>query len=217
MGLFKDDPIPISSLQHYAFCPRQCAYIHIECLWQDNFLTASGNQLHERVNSGESEKRGNVKTERSVRVASEKHGLIGQLDLLEIRLDPFRLTPVEYKRGKPKVNDCDRIQLCAQVLCLEEMREISIRRAALWYWQVRKREWVELDAPIRDLTIETIQAVHELFRNNSLPGAMYTSSCKACSFFDICQPRKPDRSARYVTELFKDEETAEHLIHHDGR
>lgn len=204
-----DDAIPISALQHYAFCPRQCAYIHIERLWQDNFLTAKGNQLHERVNSNESEKRGNVKTERGVQVSSEQYGLTGRLDLLEIQFEPFRLTPVEYKRGKPKTNDCDRIQLCAQVLCLEEMRNVSIQRAALWYWQVRKREWIDIDKPIRDLTVVTIQAVHELFLDDSLPKAVYSSSCKACSFFDICQPRKSDQSAKYVKELFKNEETAE--------
>lgn len=204
-----DDPIPISALQHYAFCPRQCAYIHIERLWQDNFLTAKGNQLHERVNSNESEKRGNIKTERSVQVSSERYGLVGQLDLLEIESEPFKLTPIEYKRGIPKVNDCDRIQLCAQVLCLEEMRNVSINRAALWYWQVRKRDWIEIDESIRNLTIDTINAVHKLIQSNSLPKAIYTTSCKACSFFDICQPRKPDQSARYVKELFKDEEITE--------
>lgn len=201
-----EDPILISALQHYAFCPRQCAYIHIERLWQDNYLTAKGNQLHERVNSNESEKRGNIKTERSVQVASEHYGLVGQLDLLEIQSEPFYLIPVEYKRGKPKVNDCDRIQLCAQVLCLEEMRNTTINRAALWYWQVRKREWIEIDKSIRDLTIKTIDAVHKLIKDKLLPKAVYTVSCKACSFFDICQPRKSDQSVKYVKELFRDEE-----------
>ncbi len=204
-----DDPILISALQHYAFCPRQCAYIHIERLWQDNFLTAKGNQLHERVNSNESEKRGNIKTERSVQVSSEHYGIVGQLDLLEIKTEPFSLTPVEYKRGKPKVNDCDRIQLCAQVLCLEEMCNTTINRAALWYWQVRKREWIEIDKSIRDLTVKTIYAVHKLIESKLLPKAVYTASCKACSFFDICQPRKSDLSVKYVKELFRDEEVTE--------
>lgn len=204
-----DDPILISALQHYAFCPRQCAYIHIERLWQDNFLTAKGNQLHERVNSSESEKRGNIKTERSVQVASERYGLVGQLDLLEIQAETVSLTPVEYKRGKPKISDCDRIQLCAQVLCLEEMRNTTINRAALWYWQVRKREWIEIDESIRDLTVKAIDAVHKLIESKSLPKAVYTASCKACSFFDICQPRKSDQSVKYVKELFRDEEITE--------
>ena len=135
------DPIPISALQHYTFCPRQCAYIHIERIWQDNYLTALGNQLHERVHGNEAETRGKLRTERGVQVSSEKLGITGKLDLLEIKTSPYALTPVEYKRGKPKIDDCDRIQLCAQALCLEEMRSITIPRAAIWYWQVRKRDW----------------------------------------------------------------------------
>lgn len=200
------DPISLSALQHYDFCPRQCAYIHIERLWQDNYLTAKGNQLHERVHSTESEKRGDVKTERGVQVHSEQYGITGKLDLLEIKQKPYTLIPVEYKRGKPKIEDCDRIQLCAQALCLEEMRDVIISRAAIWYWQVRKREWIELDTAIRDKTIHTIQAVSELFDKKQLPKAEYTNSCKACSFFDICQPRNKDHSLTYVKELFNDEE-----------
>ena len=207
--MIDDSVIAISALQHYGFCPRQCAYIHIERLWQDNFLTAKGNQLHERVHTNESETRGNLRTERGVQVYSEQYGLTGKLDLLEIQSNPFQLTPVEYKRGKPKVSDCDRIQLCAQVLCLEEMRNISINRAALWYWQVRKREWIDINDSIRKLTIDTIHAVHKLIENNSLPKAVYTISCKACSFFDICLPNKSDQSARYIRELFSNEEINE--------
>jgi CRISPR-associated exonuclease Cas4 len=203
-----DDQIPISALQHYAFCPRQCAYIHIERIWLDNYLTAKGTQLHERVHSTESEKRGNIKTERGVHVYSNKYGITGQLDLLEIQKNPLTLTPVEYKRGKSKVNDCDRIQLCAQALCLEEMRNVSIDRAALWYWQECKREWIDLDSVIREKTIEVINAVRELLNKNELPKAKYSVSCKACSFFDICQPLKKDHSFQYVRELFDNEKTS---------
>jgi len=131
--------VPISALQHFVFCPRQCAYIHIECAWEENYLTAQGNQLHERVHSDGFETRGAVRTERGVHVCSERLGIVGKLDLLEVGANPFSLTPVEYKRGKPKVSDCDRVQLCAHALCLEEMRDAQITRAALWYWQVRKR------------------------------------------------------------------------------
>ena len=168
--------IMLSALQHYAFCPRQCAYIHIERLWQDNFFTAKGNQLHERVHSNETEKRGGLKTERGVQVYSDQYGLTGQLDLLEIQLDPFQLTPVEYKRGKPKINDCDRIQLCAQALCLEEMRDVSVNRAALWYWQVRKREWIKVDETLRSLTVKTIHATHKLLEGTVIPKASWISA-----------------------------------------
>ena len=136
--------IPISALQHYAFCPRQCAYIHLECSWQENYLTARGQQLHQRVHSQEAEQRGATRSERSVQVCSWRLNLTGQLDLLEIRQNPLRFTPVEYKRGKPKVSDCDRVQLCAQALCLEEMTATKIERGAIWYWQVKK---TRMDSP----------------------------------------------------------------------
>jgi len=197
-----DDPIPISALQHYVFCPRQCALIHIERIWQDNYLTALGSQLHERVHGNEAETRANVRTERGVRVASEKYGIAGQLDLLEIKTSPYTLTPVEYKRGKPKTGDCDRVQLCAQVLCLEEMRQVSIERAALWYWQVRKREWILIDLALREHTLKVIESTTELLHQSQLPAAIYSKSCKACSLFDYCAPKQTDHSQAYVENLF---------------
>lgn len=198
-----DNLVPLSALQHYAFCPRQCAYIHIEKIWQDNYLSAHGKQLHERVHHGEPEQRKNVRTERGVAVSSERLGIFGQLDLLEIYTRPFALVPVEYKRGKPKVTDCDRIQLCAQVLSLEEMRGVKIGRAALWYWQPRKREWVDIDRSLRHKTIETISATRALLTQSKLPKAVYTKSCKSCSLFEICQPKKSDNSTNYVKQLFQ--------------
>jgi CRISPR-associated exonuclease Cas4 len=197
-----DDFITISALQHYAFCPRQCAYIHIERIWADNYFTASGNQLHERVHSTEAESRGKLRTERSVQVRSETLRINGQLDLLEIKDKPLQLTPVEYKRGKPKVNDCDRVQLCAQALCLEEMRDVSIERAAIWYWQVRKREWITLDSALRERTRDIITATHQLIESSKLPPAQFSSSCKACSLIDTCMPKQNDHSLDYVKQLF---------------
>ncbi|MGH8475025.1 MAG: CRISPR-associated protein Cas4 [Methylococcales bacterium] len=197
-----DDPIPISALQHYVFCPRQCAYIHIERIWQDNYLTAQGNLLHERVHSNEAETRGVLRTERSVQVYSERLGIVGQLDLLEIR-SPDTLTPVEYKRGKPKIDDCDRVQLCAQAFCLEEMRNVSIDRAALWYWEVRKREWVPIDEGLRDKTREVIAATRTLLGSGKIPKARYTKACKACSLFDHCSPKQSDHSRAYLDQLFQ--------------
>lgn len=196
--------IPISALQHYVFCPRQCAYIHVEKLWRDNYLTAKGNQLHERVHSNEAETRGDLRTERGAQIVSEKQGIHGVLDLLEIRQtdgEP-QYTPVEYKRGKPKISDCDRVQLCAQALCLEDMQNTHIPKAALWYWQVRKREWVELDESLRELTLTTIAATRELLNQQTLPKAHYTKACNACSFIDTCQPKLTDRSADYRQNLF---------------
>ncbi len=203
-----DDLIPLSALQHYVFCPRQCAYIHIERLWQDNYFSAQGKQLHERVHGTEAEQRGNCRTERGVAVSSERYGLVGNLDLLEMYTKPFMLVPVEYKRGKPKVTDCDRVQVCAQALCLEEMRNVKINRAALWYWQPRRREWVELDETIRQKTLDTIRATRVLLNQGKLPKAVYIPGCKPCSFFETCNPKKRDSSTKYVKGLFTYEEAA---------
>ena len=129
--------IPLSALQHYAFCPRQCALIHNEQAWAENYLTAQGKALHERVDSGEPETRKGVRFERTVHVSAEKLGISGVLDLVEVDTKTGRLKPVEYKRGKPKPDPMDEIQLCAQGLCLEEMTGQTVSEGALWYMQTR--------------------------------------------------------------------------------
>ena len=199
--------VPISAVQHFVFCPRQCAYIHVDGIWIDNHLTASGNQLHQRVHSCVAEQRGNTRFERKVQVSSEKYGIYGQLDLLEIQSEPYLLTPVEYKRGTPKILDCDRIQLCAQALCLEEMRNVKIPRAAIWYWKIRKREWVDLEKDLRELTKKAIEQTRELlFTSKKIPKAIYRNSCNRCSFFDHCTPKLTDNSNSYLEEIFKSSE-----------
>lgn len=125
--------VPLSALQHYAFCPRQCALIHNEQMWQENLLTAQGRALHERVDSGEPECRKGVRFERSVHVCAENLGLTGILDLVEQDLKTGQLKPIEYKRGKPKKEPMDEIQLCAQALCLKEMTGQKIDEGAIWY------------------------------------------------------------------------------------
>ena len=120
------ESIPLSALQHYAFCPRQCALIHNEQQWAGNFLTAQGDLLHERVDAGEPETRKGVRFERSVHVFSLALGVGGILDLLEVDTQTGALRPVEYKRGRPKKDNWDKVQLCAQALCLEEMRNTTI-------------------------------------------------------------------------------------------
>ena len=125
--------IPLAALQHYAFCPRQCALIHNEQAWAENYLTAQGRSLHERVDSGEPETRKGVRFERSVHVSAQQLGISGIIDMVEHDLASGRLKPVEYKRGKPKPEPFDEIQLCAQALCLEEMTGQTIAEGALWY------------------------------------------------------------------------------------
>lgn len=204
-----NDPqtIMLSALQHYAYCPRQFALIHVEQVWAENYFTAHGNLLHERVDSCEPEQRGNVRFERSVAVKSEQLNMTGKLDLLEIEgQPPVRFFPVEYKRGKPKIESWDKIQLCAQALCLEEMRGISIDQGALWYWQVRKRKQVLLDDDLRSETIDVIKEAHTILNSGKTPlPTTHRKRCRACSLVDLCEPEtfREDHSKNYINELFE--------------
>jgi CRISPR-associated exonuclease Cas4 len=201
-------PIAISALQHFAYCPRQFALIHLEQVWSDNHFTAQGNVLHERVDSQEAETRGKLRLERSVEVHSEQLALHGKLDLLEITTDNTGSThyrPVEYKRGKRKVMNWDRIQLCAQALCLEDMRGVSIHEGALWYWQERLRKSVSLDQALRTETLACIEAARAVLDAQTTPPPITDARrCKACSLADDCLPAavRKDRSARYMQTLF---------------
>jgi CRISPR-associated exonuclease Cas4 len=196
--------IPLSALQHYAFCPRQCALIHNEQVWADNYLTAHGQLLHQRVDSGDPETRKGIRYERGIVVNAPLLGLTGKLDLLEKEIDTGKLTPIEYKRGRPKKSDCDSVQLCAQVLCLEEMTGQHITQGALWYWQTRKREPVAINAALRKRTLGLISAINELFTGGCTPRAIYGKHCKACSLIDICNPllSQQDPSIDYMKNLF---------------
>jgi CRISPR-associated exonuclease Cas4 len=204
-----DDYITLSALQHVAYCPRQFALIHVEQAWEENYFTAHGRVLHERVDSGAPEQRGNVRYERSVSVQSQQLGITGKLDLLEIEGKPAeRYFPVEYKRGKPKVEHWDRIQLCAQALCLEEMRNIQITEGALWYWQERKREQVLIDEPLRQVTLVAIETAREILTSGRTPAPTADKSrCKACSLIDLCVPDalRKDHSAKYIAQLFSEQ------------
>lgn len=196
--------IPLSALQHYAFCPRQCALIHNEQAWAENFLTAQGRALHERVDGGEPETRKGVRFERSVHVSAENLGVHGVLDMVERDMQTGRLKPVEYKRGKPKPEPFDEIQLCAQALCLEEMTGQAIAEGALWYGQTCHRVPVVFSGSLRAQTLQVIGEVRELLESGITPPPEYGKRCKACSLMEICQPKlmEKDRSVGYVEGLF---------------
>ncbi len=198
--------VSLSALQHYAFCPRQCALIHNEQVWAENYLTAQGRSLHERVDSGEPETRKGVRFERSVHVSAQQLGISGIIDMVEHDLASGRLKPVEYKRGKPKPEPFDEIQLCAQALCLEEMTGQTISEGALWYMQTRHRVPVVFSDGLRAQTLAVIRKVRELLDSGTTPPPEYGKRCKACSLVEICQPEllEKDRSKRYVAGLFGD-------------
>jgi CRISPR-associated exonuclease Cas4 len=201
-----DDYLAISALQHYAYCSRQFALIHVEQAWEENRFTTEGKILHERVDSGKAEQRGKLRYERGVLIKSERYGIQGKMDLLEIESgEPSRFFPVEYKRGKPKIEDWDRIQVCAQALCLEEMRQISISEGALWYWEVRRREPVEINETLRATTIAMIGSARQLLQTgHTAPPTDDKKRCKACSLKEICKPEvfRKDQSSDYINKLF---------------
>ncbi|WP_116963183.1 CRISPR-associated protein Cas4 [Fastidiosibacter lacustris] len=198
--------ISLSALQHYAFCPRQCALIHNEQVWSENWLTAQGQQLHQRVDSGVPETRKGIRYERAVRVSAPKLGLVGKLDLIEVDIKTGICFPVEYKRGKPKQDHIDLIQLCAQVLCLEEMLKLSINHVAMWYWQTKHRIEVVLTQSLRDETLTIIEKTRMLLESGMTPKAKYEKKCDACSLYDLCNPKLmfKDKSKVYVNMLFQE-------------
>lgn len=198
-------PLFISALQHLAYCPRQFALIHVEQAWEENRFTAEGRILHERVDSGEKEQRGSLRYERSVQLFSEHYGIRGKMDLLEIESgDPAKYFPVEYKRGKPKVEDWDRLQLCAQALCIEEMRNVQVLEGAIWYWEVRRREPVLIDEVLRQATITAIQQAKSILADGFTPLPTDNKKrCQACSLESLCQPKafRKDWSERYMEQF----------------
>ena len=170
-------------------------------------MTAQGKALHERVDSGEPETRKGVRFERTVHVSAEKLGISGVLDLVEVDTKTGRLKPVEYKRGKPKSDPMDEIQLCAQGLCLEEMTGQTVSEGALWYMQTRHLIPVVFSDDLRTQTLATIAAVRELLNSGQTPPPNYGKRCKACSLVEICQPAligKRDRSVGYVAGVFEE-------------
>ncbi|MBD3777059.1 MAG: CRISPR-associated protein Cas4 [Thiotrichales bacterium] len=198
--------IPLSALQHYAFCPRQCAFIHNEQAWSENWLTAQGQQLHQRVDHGLPESRKGIRYERGVEVSAPSLGLTGKLDLVEVELSTGACFPVEYKRGKPKQDPIDEIQLCAQALCLEEMLGINVSHGAIWYWQTRHRHQVEITPALRQETQAIIDATRILLNSGITPKARYEKKCGACSLYELCNPKLTfnDKSRAYVRSIYEE-------------
>lgn len=192
-------PIPLSALQHFLYCPRQCALIHNEQAWAENRFTAEGQLLHKKANEGPDEHRASGSILRHLHVSSEIHHLSGICDIVEIHdlksqisnLKSTRsVTPVEYKRGKPKSHHADEVQVCAQALCLEEMFQTEILTALIFYGKIRRRTEIPLTAELRALTLSTIAAIHEMKLNGLTPSADYEArKCDACSLIHLCQPK----------------------------
>ncbi|MCX5831651.1 MAG: CRISPR-associated protein Cas4 [Deltaproteobacteria bacterium] len=205
-----DDLLPLSALQHIVFCERQCALIYTEQVWTENRFTAEGRIMHERVHDESHESRRDVRIDYGVSLRSLRLGLIGKADVVEFHRLPdgaWLPFPVEYKRGKPKADDCDKVQLCAQAICLEEMLDIAIPEGALFYGQTRHRFDVVFDEDLRRETEETAQRAHDLIASGQTPKPVYAKRCESCSLMAECLPKtiQKQRSVKsYLTRMLSE-------------
>lgn len=203
MELYTDESLlPLSGLQHYAFCPRQWALIHLEQQWNENVRTVEGRHLHEKVHSGfHSETDGDLVVARSVPVVSYRLGLYGVVDLVEYhptvtggiplpnRPGLWVPHPVEYKRGRPKRDDRDKVQLCAQAMCLEEMLGTQISSGSFFYGEIRRRVKVAFSQQLRERVVSLAHEMHQAFARALTPPAPPGVRCSLCSLKDVCLPK----------------------------
>jgi CRISPR-associated exonuclease Cas4 len=190
--------LPLSALQHILFCRRQCALIHIEQLWEENLFTAQGRVMHERVDRGDQTGRGKIKIEYGLPLKSARLGLTGKADVVEFNrtdssIQKWAPFPVEYKRGKPKKDLSDKVQLCAQAICLEEMINIEIPSGALFYRKTRRRLEVAFDEELRHKTMEAAEQLHAMIKSGITPPPEYAKKCDTCSFFSFCMPKAMEK------------------------
>jgi len=213
-----DDLLPLSGIQHFLFCRRQWALIHVEQQWKENALTAEGRIMHKRADDPFfTETRNGVITARSVPIASYRLGPPGVCDVVEFTTSPdgvklpnrdglYLAAPVEYKRGKPKREPVDEAQLCAQAICLEEMLSLTIPRGYLYYGETRHREEIELTAELRTLVQEMSAEMHNYFSRGYTPKVKTSKACRSCSLADICLPKLQEKAlpaSKYIKQAIE--------------
>lgn len=212
--MYTDDGlIPISALNHFLFCERRCALIHVEQVWLENRFTAEGRIMHELVDSGKRESRRDTRIAYSLSLRSLRLGLVGKADVVEFHRKAFpdgktvwQPFPVEYKRGRPKKDNSDKIQLCAQAICLEEMMGNRIYKGALFYGKTRRRQDVSFEDVLRSETELIAERLHLLFNERKTPKPIFNSRCPHCSFVSYCMPKKLDGTksvSRYLERIRK--------------
>jgi CRISPR-associated exonuclease Cas4 len=214
-----DELLPLSGIQHFVFCRRQWALIHVERQWQENVLTAEGRLLHKRTdNPFFTEIRKGVITGRALPIASYSLGLSGVCDVVEFTESPegvrlpgrvglYLAAPVEYKRGREKRDPCDEAQLCAQAICLEEMLSVTIPAGYLYYGETRHRVEVGLTAELRQLVREMSEEMHACFQRGYTPRVRTSKACLSCSLVDICLPKLQENvipASKYIRQQVED-------------
>ena len=215
-----DELLPLSGIQHFLFCRRQWALIHVERQWQENVFTAEGRIMHNRVDDPFfTETRNGVITARAVPVASYRLGLSGVCDVVEFtaspdgvklpnRDGPYLPAPVEYKRGKEKQDQSDAAQLCAQAMCLEEMLSTTIPYGYLYYGKTRHRVAIELTAELRTLVQDMVAEMHNYFSRGYTPRVKPFKGCRSCSLADVCLPvlqGKVIAASKYIQQQIENE------------
>ena len=211
-----EDMLSLSGIQHFAFCRRQWALIHIEQQWEDNFLTVAGDLMHKRAHDEEiRERRGDVLIVRGLRISSHEIGFVGQCDIVEFHKREhgcslvgeegcWEVVPVEYKRGISKANDADRLQLCAQALCLEEMLCCDIEFGYLYYGKTKKREKVCFGQELRTKVANASKEMHLMYQRRHTPLVKQTKKCHACSLKDVCIPKNKTKSVKtYLASMIE--------------
>lgn len=221
MEYTEDDYLMISGIQHFKFCRRQWALIHVEQQWAENVHTAVGKLMHQKVHDPYlTEKRKDTILVRALPVSSRIMGVSGECDLVEfhkcedgIRLHGHRgmysVYPVEYKKGKEKSTDADRLQLVAQVLCLEEMFSATIPEAALFYGETRRREVVKITEDLRNAVKDIFEEMHQYYNRGYTPKVKTGKMCNSCSLKELCLPKlnKQVSVKHYIDQMLKEEET----------
>lgn len=218
MSFREEDYLQLSGLQHFCFCRRQWALIHIESQWAENFRTTDGALMHENAHNQEfSESRGDLLVIRGLGVHSSRLGVSGQCDVVEFRRDPDGVSlrgrtglwqpyPVEYKRGRAKEGPSDELQLCAQAMCLEEMLCCEVPKGALYYGEIRRRTEVEFTDELRRQVQDSLEEMHGLYRRSCTPKVKPTKACNACSLKDLCLPKlmRSKKVSDYLTAAMEE-------------
>jgi len=190
-GIEADQPVPISALQHFIYCPRQCGLIHVAQVWSENLHTQKGRREHDRVDVPENEIKAGMRIERALPVWAEGLGLSGKCDVVEFHAGG-EVYPVEYKHGPRKQGLHDDVQLCAQAMCLEEMLGVAIAEGAIYHVKSRRRRKVAFDDALRDKVRQTAQAVRDMIENQRVQEPVFGKHCEQCSLQDICLPQVRD-------------------------
>lgn len=216
----EDDFLMLSGIQHFIFCRRQWALIHIEQQWAENFYTVDGEFFHGKAHDAEKRERrdGNILS-RGMKIFSRQLGISGNCDVVEFRPDEkgislvgetgtYQPVPIEYKRGKPKAHDADEIQLCAQAMCLEEMLLCQISSGYLFYGETRRRKQVDFSEEMRNRVTELVDEMHSYYERGYTPKVKKSKGCQACSLKDVCIPRleKTPSVGTYLARFLNEKE-----------